>query len=103
MATGRLGAADLAATTNTTLYTVPAGKAASLSVNFCNRNATPVTVSLALSASGTPTAAEWLLFEFPLKPNSALERTGLVLCADQRAVVKASAVGVSATAYGFED
>ena len=103
MATGRLGAADLAATTNTTLYTVPAGKAASFSVSFCNRNATPVTVRLALASAATPTNAEWVLYEALIEGNGALERTGLVLDAGKLAVVQSSAANVSAVAYGFEE
>ena len=40
MATGRLGVADLSATTNTTIYTVPTDNFAVVTVNVCNRNAT---------------------------------------------------------------
>lgn len=103
MASGRLGAADLAVTTNTSLYTVPASKVASFSVNFCNRNATPVAVRLALATTGTPTAAEWLIYEVVLEGYGTLERTGLVLDASKIAIVYSSAANVSAVAYGFEE
>ena len=103
MATGRMGAADLAAVTNTTLYTVPTGKVGSFSVNFCNRNATPVTVRLALASAATPTNAEWVLYEALIEGNGMLERTGLVLDSGKLVVVQASAANVSATVYGFED
>jgi hypothetical protein len=79
MATGRLGAQDLSATTNTTLYTCPASTFAIVNVSICNRNATSVTVRLALASSATPGGSEWLEFGVTLPANSVLERTGLVL------------------------
>ena len=39
MATGRLGASDVSATTNTTVYTCPADTYAVVAVNICNRGA----------------------------------------------------------------
>ena len=44
---GRLGANDLAATTNTGVYTVPSGRKATVNLTICNRNATAVTVRVA--------------------------------------------------------
>jgi hypothetical protein len=102
MATGRLGTEDLAATTNTTVYTCPATTFAVASVSICNRNATTVTVRLGLSATATPGNAEWLEFGVSLPANSVLERTGLVLDAGKNLVVWASGTGVSAVAYGIE-
>jgi hypothetical protein len=103
MASGKLGAVDIAATTLTTLYTVPVGKTASFSVNFCNRNQSGVVVRLALSTTATPTAADWLMYEVLIDGNGALERTGLVLDAAKLVVVYSSAANVSVTAYGFEE
>lgn len=103
MATGRLGAADLAATTNTTLYTVPASKVGSCSVNLCNRTATAVTVRLALASTGTPGNAEWIEYDAEIPAHGVLERTGIVLGAGQRVVAYASAAGVSALAWGYEE
>lgn len=103
MASGRLGAADLAATTNTTLYTVPNGKVASLTIGLCNRAASAVTVRLALAASGTPAAAEWIEYDVAIPANGVLERTGLVLDAGKNVVAYAGAANVSAVVWGFED
>ena len=103
MASGRLGANDLAATTNTTVYTVPAGKLATFNVSLTNRNATPVAVRLAMAASGTPTAAEWLFYDHVIAANNTVERTGLVAEAAKLLVAYASATGVSVVAYGLED
>lgn len=103
MASGKLAGADLAAATNTTLYTVPSAKTASFSVNFCNRNATSVTVRLAIGSSATPAATDWVLYDVVIAGNGSLERTGLVLDSTKLAVVYASAANVTATAYGYEE
>lgn len=102
MATGRLGAADLSATTNTTLYTCPASTFAIANVSICNRNATSVTVRLALASSATPGGAEWLEYGVTIPANSVLERTGLSLDAGKILVVWASTTSVNAVAYGIE-
>lgn len=103
MATGRLGVADLAATTNTTVYTVPTGKVAALSVSLCNRNGSAVSVRLALAASGTPDDSEWIEYGTAIAANGVLERTGIVLDAGKRVVVYGGATGVSAVVYGVEE
>ena len=103
MASGKLGGADLAATTNTTLYTVPVSKTASFSVNFCNRNTSSVLVRLAIGSSGTPANTDWLIYDIAIAGNGSLERTGLVLDASKLVVVYSSAANVTATAYGYEE
>lgn len=100
---GRLGAVDVAATTETTVYTVPAGKAASLTVSLCNRTSSAVTVRVALAAAATATAAEWIEYDAQIAPNGVLERTGLALDSGQRLNVYTSAAGVSAVVFGFEE
>lgn len=102
MATGRLGIQDLAATTNTTLYTCPAGFFAVASVNICNRNATPVTIRLALTSNGTVTDNAYLEFGATIPANGVLERTGIVVDAGKLLVVYSSATNVTAVAYGIE-
>ncbi len=103
MASGRLGAADLSATTNTTVYTVPSAKTAALSISVCNRNSTSVTVRLALSATGTPGASEWIEYDTALPALGVLERTGIVLDIGKLVVAYASAANVSVVAYGVEE
>ncbi|WP_136420285.1 hypothetical protein [Herbaspirillum sp. ST 5-3] len=102
MASGRLGASDLSATTNTSVYTVPASKVATVSVSICNRNATSVTVRLAVSTSGTPNDADYLEYDTTIDANSVLERTGIVMDETKVLVAYASGTGVSVVAYGFE-
>lgn len=98
----RLGAADLAATTNTTLYTAPALTQAVATVGLCNRNGSAQTVRLALAAADTPTASEWLEYDFSVPANGVLERTGIALDAGKKLVVYAGGAGISAVAFGME-
>jgi len=102
MATGILGTADLSATTNTTVYTVPASTFTVASVSVCNRSASTVTVRVAVSTSGTPSGAEWLEYDTQLLANGVLERTGIVLDATKRIVVYASTTSVNAVVMGIE-
>jgi hypothetical protein len=102
MATGRLGTADLAAATDTTLYTCPASTFAVVTVSVCNRSASAVTVRLALAAGVTPLDSEFLEFGVTIPANSVLERTGIVIDAGKLLVVRSSAVDVSAVVYGIE-
>ena len=54
MATGRLGVADLSATTATTIYTVPTDNFAVVTVNVCNRNSTASNIRVAMAATDSP-------------------------------------------------
>jgi hypothetical protein len=102
MATGRLGAADLAAATNTTLYTVPSATFSVVSLSLCNRGASTVQIRVAISTSGTPADADYIEYDVNLLSKGVLERTGLVLDAGKVLVVRSSAVGISAVVYGIE-
>ena len=104
MATGRLGAAALSATTNTTLYTCPASTFAVVTVSLCNRDsATAATVRIAVSSSTTPTSAEYIEYDASLAPNGVLERTGIVLDSTNKyLVVYSQYATVTAVAFGIE-
>ena len=103
MANGRLGAADLAATTDTLIYTCPASTVAMVCVNLVSRGGTQ-TVRLAIGAGAPPTNADYLEYEYPITSGGApLLREGLILAATDRIYVRASAVNVSCVCYGKEE
>jgi hypothetical protein len=102
MATGRLGTADLAANTLTSLYTVPSNTFTVLTLSMCNRSAAIITARVAIASSSTPTNAEYVEYDIQIPANGVLERTGIVMDANKILVVRSSAVDVSAVCYGIE-
>jgi hypothetical protein len=102
MATGRLGTADLAAATNTTVYTCPADTFAVVTVSVCNRGASAANIQLAVCDTATPGNDEYIEFDTSLSAKGVLERTGVVLDAGKLLVVRSSAVSVNAVVYGIE-
>lgn len=102
MATGRLGASDISAATNTTVYTCPADTYAVIAVNICNRGTNTAAIRVALADADTPTAAEYIEYDVSVFAKNVLERTGLVLSAGQRIVVYSDESTVSAVVVGIE-
>lgn len=102
MATGRLGASDVGATANTTVYTCPADTYAVVAVNICNRGASAAAVRIAIADAASPTAGEYIEYDVEVFANNVLERTGLVLSAGQRIVVYSSLANISAVVVGIE-
>ena len=102
MATGRLGNFAIAATTNTTVYTVPTGYYTVCNISLTNRNATAINIRLAMASTGTPNASEWLEYDTILIPNGVFERTGLVLQAGLNIVVYSDTANLGCTVYGIE-
>ena len=103
MATGKLGTASLAATTLTTVYTVPSSIVASYTISVCNTTSSAITIRLAESTSGTPNASEYIEYGTVIPANGILERTGRVLGAAATVVAYASATGVSININGYEE
>lgn len=103
MATGILGTpADMPATTNTTIYTVPADNFAIVSINVTNRATSTRDVRIALAASDTPTNAEWIEYDTEIVANGTLERSGIVLDATKKVVAYANSTDVTVMVYGIE-
>jgi hypothetical protein len=102
MATGKLGSADLSATTLTTVYTCPTDTFTVATVSFCNRGNSAVAVRLALADTDTPTDDEFIEFDVEILGKGVLERTGIVLKATERLVVYSNAANVSVVAFGIE-
>jgi len=102
MATGRLGTADLAAATNTTVYTVPEDTFAVVTISVCNRGASAADIQVAICDTATPGADEYIEFDTSLSAKGVLERTGIVLDTGKLIVVRSSAASVTTVVYGIE-
>ena len=98
---GKLGALDLAASTDTVLYTTPASTFAVAAINIVNRSGATVTARIAIADTDAPGLAEYIEYEVGIPPKGVLERTGIVTGANQRIVVRSSATDVNAVAYGI--
>lgn len=102
MPSGILGLADLAANTNSSVYTVPAATTASFSVNFTNRGASSTLIRLSVCTTSTPANSEFVIFDAVLNPDSSIERTGLVAQAGKIVVASSTNANVSVQVYGYE-
>lgn len=104
MASGILGTqASLQANTLTTIYQVPADTVSYVNFNVVNTNATPVSVRVALAASGTPTAAEYIEYNAEIAGYGVLERTGIALQENKVVVALSDTANVSISVYGVEE
>jgi len=102
MATGILGTADLAATTETTVYTVPANTFSVVTINVTNRNPQSRSIRVALAADASATNEEWIEFDAELLGSGVLERSGIVLDEDKRVIVYSNSTDISVVVYGIE-
>ena len=67
MASGILGQTDITSTnTDTSIYTVPASKTASLTLSLVNRGTAAATIRVGLCASGSIGNAEFIEYETTL-------------------------------------
>jgi len=97
------GRADLTTDQATHLYTVPAGKCATVTVNLCNRSAGTRTVDVYIAPS-SHTVADFIECGARLPSGGVLERTGLVMVAGERLFIKSrDGASVSARFHGFEE
>ena len=103
MATGRLAAVSLSATTYTSIYT-NASNYAVCSVTICNQNSSPTTIRLSISTTPTsPATAEFIEYGTVIPANGVLERTGLVLSPSTGSISAYSTLAnVSVVVYGIE-
>jgi len=102
MSSGRLGAEDLQGGAFTTVYECPTDTFAVASLSLVNRGNSLSEFRVAISVTDTPTNAEYIEFESQLNPKAVFERTGIVLAAGQRIVVRSSIDGTSAVVFGIE-
>jgi len=109
MASGFLGKSKPAATTWTNIYTVPATKVASISINAVTRAASTANVDFVISTSSTSGGianSEYVEFGTVLSSSGAtFERTGLVTDATNGPYVwiRSTTANVSFQVYGYEE
>ena len=100
-----LGQSNPAATTATTLYTVPAGTQAVVStISVCNQAATSGTYRIAIRVAGSPLSAEeYIAFDSAITANNTTFITvGITLNATDVITVYASSANMSFNAFGSE-
>ena len=105
MANGILGSADLAATTYTEFYEVPASNFAVVTVAFTNKTGNTIQVRLAATKpenDSIPEADDYLEYDAQVLPNGVLERTGIVLEAGRRLFARSSDAQTVVMVYGLE-
>jgi hypothetical protein len=103
MASGILGQSTPSATTNTTVYTVPASTLAVVNVNVVNRSTSDTAdVRIAIAEGASPTTAEWIEFDAVVPARGVLERAGIAMNASKRLVVHCSTADCSVSVYGLE-
>ena len=103
MASGILGQAALSATTNTTVYTVPASTLSVVNINIVNRSTSAsADVRVALASTATPQNSEFIEYDAIIPPRGVLERTGIAINATEKVVVYASTANCSVNVYGLE-
>lgn len=102
MASGVLGQVSLAATTYTSVYTVPSITLSYVNINIANRNTTSVSVRVAITTGATPTTAQFIEYDVEIAPNGVLERSGLVMDVGKQLVIYSDTPNVSVAAYGVE-
>lgn len=103
MASGKLGAADLAVAIDTLLFTAAASKVTTANVRFANRNASPVKVRLAIGVGASPANTDYIDYDVTVIANGIMEDTGLVMTAGEKMWVRSDTANVSVRAHGMEN
>lgn len=101
---GRLGAVDVTAGENTTLYAVPTGIRGSLEVvvNVCNRNESPIKYRLALmdGVVGTLSEEDYIEYDIEVAANGLVRSGGITMSVGDVLAVYANKSNVSFQAWG---
>lgn len=100
-----LGQSNPAATTNTTLYTVPASTSAVVStITICNQASSAATYRIAIRPAGASIAAQhWVVYGATVAASDTTALTlGVTLATTDVITVYASTATLSFNAYGSE-
>lgn len=103
MASGKLGSANLAATTDTLLYTVPASTWATVNIRVANRNSRAAKIRVAIGSGASPALGDYMDYDIPVPENGILEDTGIVCSAGEKVWVRSDLDNVSVRVHGFEE
>lgn len=98
---GKLASAALVNGVTTLVYTVPAGKVASVNINVVNRGNDASKVSIAIGTGALPANADFIEFEASVSPKSVLERTGVVLSPGEKIWFLSNGGESSVRIHGF--
>lgn len=100
--TGNVSGFDLAANTDTLIYTCPANKRASITVSFVYRGTSSPKVRLARGVGASPAATDYLEYDALLSAGTPLIRSGMPLSAGDKIWVRSDTASVTAQADGVE-
>lgn len=100
MGSGKLGSADLAAGTDTLLFTADMTPQ-TFNIRFANRNAVLASVRVAIGAGVSPAAADYVDYDVTVLANGILEDTGLVASSGEKVWVRSNIANVSVRAHGM--
>ena len=104
MASGILGGVVLPESSVTTVYTVPEGKQAAITVNAVNRSTVDnIKYWLALTANVSPASQDYIEFESQIVPTGVLERTSIIIGAGTKVLANANVTGITVVVWGFEE
>jgi len=108
--TGRLGGASIGTGTLTDIYTVPAGRAASVNVNVANRSDVDTSIRIAHIQNGVAASVgddDYLMYDLPtssLASNFApIQLTGVLMGAGDTIAVRSSDSAVTIQVNGIEE
>lgn len=103
MASGIYGQVDLAASTYTTVFGPTVAAPGTYNIRFCNRNATAVTVRLAIApAAGTPGSTTFIEYGTPIPAYGVLEEQGIPIQATKYITAYSDTANVSVNVWGVE-
>ena len=82
--TGNVSGFDLAAATDTLIYTCPANKRGSVTVSFCNRGTGTPKVRLARGTGASPATTDYMEYDATVAAGTPLIRSGIPVSAGDK-------------------
>lgn len=104
MASGKFWSGMLPANTDQDTGTVGAGMTRTVSINLVNRDpSVAAKVRIAIGTAAAPANGDYIEYDVSLPPNGVLERTGQVIGAGERVILRANTASVAGRIHGFEE